>query len=75
MQEYIIWNSTDSITATGETFSTIKAAKERIKELRAKFTKYPGYYYTNEWKRIPPSKIAYKVIPTIQIGDKLKKQG
>lgn len=57
--KYIIFNATDQVLATNETFTSVKKAKEKIKQLQKQFN---GYYLTNNWEKINPDDISYHVI-------------
>lgn len=62
MGRFSIWNDTDNIPASWETFTTKKKAEKRIEELRDNFRKTQGYYRTNRWEKISPDEIGYRVI-------------
>ena len=57
--KYLIFNATDQVIATNETFTSVKKAKEKIEQLRKQFN---GYYLTNKWERISPDDISYHII-------------
>lgn len=57
--KYLIFNATDQVIATNETFTSVKKAKEKIEQLRKQFN---GYYLTNNWERISPDDISYHII-------------
>lgn len=57
--KYLIFNATDQVIATNETFTSVKKAKEKIEQLRRQFN---GYYLTNNWERISPEDISYHII-------------
>lgn len=59
---YIVFNYTDNIEASAETFKTKKAANDFIKEFRKRYEKQ-GYYKTNNWEKINPEHIDLEVIP------------
>ena len=57
--KYLIFNATDQVIATNETFTSVKKAKEKIEQLRKQFN---GYYLTNNWEKISPEDISYHII-------------
>ena len=58
---YIVFNHTDGITASANTFSTIRDAKAFIKTFRERFITQ-GYYKTSRWEKISPDEISLEII-------------
>lgn len=57
---YKIWNDTDDISASMETFATKELANAEIVKLRDRYRKQ-GYYRDNGWNKIDPDDIQYRV--------------
>jgi len=60
---YMVFNYTDNIYASPETYKTRKEAKEFIKGFRKKF-EAQGYYRDNRRNKINPEHIEVEVIPS-----------
>jgi hypothetical protein len=60
---YMVFNYTDNIYATGETFKTKKEANDFIKEFRNRFYKQ-GYYRDNQMNKIAIEDIDLLAIPS-----------
>jgi len=58
-----VFNYTDNIFASPETFKDKKSANNFIKKFRDRF-KTQGYYRDNRWNKIDPKDIELEVIPT-----------
>lgn len=58
-----VFNYTDNIFASPETFKDKKSANNFIKKFRDRF-KIQGYYRDNRWNKIDPKDIELEVIPT-----------
>jgi hypothetical protein len=65
--EYIVFNYTDNITASPNTFSSKDKARAFIKEFRSRYKKQ-GYYFTSGMERISPSDIELEIIPAKDLG-------
>lgn len=59
---YKVFNYTDNIEASAETFKTKKAANDFIKAFRKRYEKQ-GYYRDNRRRQIKPADIDLEVIP------------
>ena len=59
--KYMVWNNTDNISTHHDFFTTIKEAKEFIKNFRERF-KQQGYYRDNRWNMIAPENIELEII-------------
>jgi GNAT superfamily N-acetyltransferase len=53
---YIVWNNTDKIYASPNTFATKKEANDFIKKFRSRYEQQ-GYYRDNRWNQISPQDI------------------
>ena len=51
--KYVVFNYTDNIFASADTYNTKKEAKEFITQFRKRFDNQ-GYYKTNNWDKINP---------------------
>ncbi len=60
--EYVVFNYTDNIYASYETFFTKRKAKEFIRKFRKRYDKQ-GYYRNNRWEKINPKHIDLEIIP------------
>ena len=61
MKKYIVFNYTDNIYASNQTFNSIAEAKKFIKDFRKRF-EAQGYYRDNRWNKIAPQHIDLEVI-------------
>ena len=59
---YRLWNETDQLFASPETYSTESKAKAYADEFRKRIA-VQGYYLTVEGKRIAPADVELVVIP------------
>ena len=57
---YIIWNHEDNISASIDTFTSKKAAKERIEVLRDAY-KRQGWYRNNRMEKVPVDDVVYTI--------------
>lgn len=64
--QYLVFNYTDNIYASGQTFTSKSAANKFIKEFRDSF-KAQGYYRDNRWNKIAPKDIDLVIIPPAHI--------
>ena len=61
MKKYIVFNYTDDIYASNQTFNSIAEANKFIKDFRKRF-EAQGYYRDNRWNKIAPQHIDLEVI-------------
>ena len=66
---YEIFNETDGIYATNESFYSIKDAKKFINKLRKMHKNLQGYYLTSNQERIDPDDVVSPIVTTF--GDTL----
>jgi hypothetical protein len=62
MTKYIIFNKTDGIIASQNTFPTKKKAESWIKTFKAGIKKVQGYYFTSSRERIPVYAVEFEII-------------
>lgn len=55
--KYIVWNGTDGITATPDTYTSKKKAQEVIDKKREMYRTVQGYCRDNRQQKIDPSDI------------------
>ena len=60
-KKYKVFNYTDNIYASNQTFNSIAEAKKFIKDFRKRF-EAQGYYRDNRWNKIAPQHIDLEVI-------------
>ncbi len=68
MIRYTVYNETDSIPATMNSYGTIEEAEQKIAAIRDMFMKTQGYYRTNNLEKISPNDVLYRIIP-IEINE------
>ena len=61
MARYLIWNGTDGITATQDTYTSKKKAQQVIDDKRQQYKDIQGYYRDNRWNKIDPDDIDYQI--------------
>lgn len=61
-KEFKVFNYTDNIFASPDTFLKKKDARLFIKQFRARFA-VQGYYRDNKWNKIAPKDIDLEIIP------------
>lgn len=59
--KYIVFNKTDGITASPDTFSSIKKAEQFVKSFRERFN-FQGYYFTSKMQRIDPKDVILEIV-------------
>tara|TARA_R110000744_G_scaffold288557_1_gene399560 strand:- start:1161 stop:1370 length:210 start_codon:yes stop_codon:yes gene_type:complete len=59
--KYVVFNYTDNIFASADTYNTKKEAKEFITQFRKRFDNQ-GYYKTNNWDKINPNHIDLEIL-------------
>lgn len=69
-KEFVVFNYTDGVTASPDTFSTKAEAKTFIKSFRKRFEKQ-GYYFTSYMTKISPEHIDLEIINSEDIGKAL----
>ena len=60
---FSLFNATDQIFASPESFATREAAETAAREFRARFSRQ-GYYLTASGLRIAPEDIELEILPT-----------
>ena len=59
--KYIVYNKTDGIMASQESFNSPEEAEKFIKSFRERF-KFQGYYFTSNMERIDPKDVELEIV-------------
>lgn len=61
MTEYFIFNDTDGVPASIDSYATKELAEARITQIRENFKKGQGYYRNNRMEKMNPDDVQYRL--------------